>query len=74
MDDTDLTAEEGRVLQVISTYIAENGFSPSMREIQQAAGFPSTSSTYRVLDSLRTKGKLEWRTRVNRTIRLAAKS
>lgn len=74
MDEPDLTPGERQVLQVISTHIAEHGFSPSVREIQEAAGLASTSSTYRVLDSLRTKGKLEWRTRVNRTIRLVARN
>lgn len=70
MDLAELSARELQVLRIVAEFIERYGYSPSIREVQLRAQLPSTSSTHRVLGSLRTKGLLEWHTRANRTMRI----
>jgi repressor LexA len=69
MAASELSPSEARVLEIVVEYITAHGYPPTVRDVQHRGGFPSSSSTYRVLDSLRAKRMLEWQPQVTRTIR-----
>lgn len=45
-----------KILQFVSSYINENGFSPTIREIQTAVGVASTATVYKDLQQLCDEG------------------
>ena len=51
-----LTKKQSEILKFINKFIAENGYSPSIREICAATGFKSTSSVHAHLKTLEHYG------------------
>jgi repressor LexA len=56
--DQDLSARQGKIVQVIEDSVRSNGYVPSLREIGQAVGLASTSSVSYQLSVLAKKGYL----------------
>jgi repressor LexA len=54
----DLSARQGKIVQVIEDSVRSNGYVPSLREIGQAVGLASTSSVSYQLSELARKGYL----------------
>lgn len=60
------------VLDFIATYIAANGYGPSLREIAAGVGLASVSSAEHHVAQLETAGLVTRAARVSRSIRIAA--
>src|SRR3954466_16083035 len=54
----DLTARQRRILDYIGTTVRERGYPPTVREIGEAAGLPSSSSVHSQLANLERRGLL----------------
>lgn len=54
----------------IETYIAANGYSPTVREVGKMLGTPSSHVSFRYLKLMRGWGWLDWQPRIARTITL----
>ena len=67
-----LTSRQIEILRWITNYIAEHGYSPSLRELCLAFGFRSTQGAVCHLRPLRLKGWLTWNDRQARTLRVLA--
>ena len=52
------STKQGEILRYVTDFMAENGYSPSVREIGEAVGLRSTASVKYQLDQLRAKGLL----------------
>jgi repressor LexA len=65
-----LTEPEIKVLQILEDYSGKFGFPPSIRNIQDAGKFSSTSVVNYYLNQLETNGYIERSGRVSRGIRL----
>lgn len=52
------SSKQAEILQYVQDFIAENGYSPTVREIGAAVGLRSTASVKYQLDQLREKGAL----------------
>ena len=63
-----LTPQRHRVLGAIDDFHKANGYAPSTREIQAAAGFSNVSSVAAHLDALRDQGLVKWKNGSPRTI------
>ena len=50
--------KQEEILRYVTEFIAENGYSPTVREIGSAVGLRSTASVKYQLDQLRAKGAL----------------
>ncbi len=61
---------QGQILEVIESYIARHGCSPSNREIAAAAGLKSASSVLRHLQQLQADGYVSFQPGVPRTVRV----
>lgn len=66
----DLTAAQLNILQCIRSYIAENGYSPSVRDICSAVGLSSPSTVHSHLTALERLGYICRDGGRNRSIRL----
>lgn len=51
-----LTEKETQMLGAIKTYIEENGYSPTVRELGEIVGLKSSSTVHNHLKKLETKG------------------
>jgi len=58
-----------QILQYITNYYKENGYSPSYREIACAIGLRSPSTVHSYIMQLKAEGKLDMRRQSPRTIR-----
>lgn len=58
------------IYEFIATYIEENRFSPSMREITEGVGLQSVSTVKGHLDRMKRDGYLDFESIRPRTIRL----
>lgn len=65
-----LNDKETAVFEYIKSRLSD-GYSPSVREVQNAMGFKSTSTAQRYIEALVTAGKLEKTGSINRSLRLA---
>jgi repressor LexA len=70
MRSATLTEPQIKVLQILEDYSNKNGFPPSIRDIQDAGKFSSTSVVNYYLERLETLGHIERSGRVSRGIRL----
>lgn len=70
MQSKPLDERERVVLEYISKKLRLNGFSPSVRDIQTAAGIKSTSTVQRIIDSLEKKGYIYRESGKSRSIRI----
>lgn len=66
----DLTRREVRALIFIERTLAIHGYSPTVREIMEAIGHASPSSTHSTLWNLERKGFIRWQPNRPRTIRV----
>lgn len=62
--------KEQEILNFIKTYISENGFSPTFREICKAVNLKSTDSIYRYCQRLKNEKKIHYIEGQTRTITL----
>lgn len=67
---TDATDRQLEVLRFIARYIADNGYPPATRDIQDAFDLSSTNSVHEHLAALMRKGLLERIPMRARTLRL----
>lgn len=58
------------IYEFIKTFISENKYSPSMREITTAVGLKSVSTTHGHLDHLREKGYIDFINSSPRTLQI----
>jgi repressor LexA len=65
-----LTDRQREILAWLSAYIAERGYSPTLRELCLAFGFASTQGAACHLDPLRKKGWITWNDGQARTLRV----
>jgi SOS-response transcriptional repressor LexA len=63
-----MTPAQNEIFQIIRHYIAEKGYSPSIRDIASEAGLYRTTIT-RQLIALRNKGFITWDFHIARSIR-----
>jgi len=66
----EITSRQREVLSMISGYVAEHGYSPTLREIVRAFGWHSTRVAMGHLDALERKGAITRQRRAARTIRV----
>jgi repressor LexA len=64
-----LTDRQREIYRWIVNYIANHGFSPTIRELCLSFGFASTEGAMCHLRPLRSKGFVVWNERQSRTIR-----
>ena len=65
-----LTARQREILVWVNGYIAEHGFSPTLRELATAFGFKGPNGAACHLRPLRQKGRLSWVHGASRTLRV----
>jgi len=64
------SSKQREILEFLREFIAENGYSPSVREICAAVGLSSTSSVHHHLTELRRQGYIDMAEGKNRTVTL----
>ncbi|PNR94467.1 transcriptional repressor LexA [Petrotoga sp. 9PWA.NaAc.5.4] len=69
----ELTKRQAQILTYIKSYIEENGFAPSIRDIMKHFNFKSPRAAHKHLITLESKGYIE-RKNVSRSITLTSKS
>ena len=62
-----------KVFKAVKDLIKQNGYSPSVREIQSRANIKSTSTTWASLNRLKDAGKIDFQKNSPRTITLKPK-
>lgn len=67
---TDLTNKQRQVLDAIAALTDENGYPPTVREVQERLGKTSPSTAHTHLRHLRDKGYIEWKEGKCRSIRI----
>ncbi|OAH61931.1 hypothetical protein [Domibacillus aminovorans] len=65
-----LTERRQKIFDYICSYIEQNNYSPSVREIGKHVGLVSTSTIQWHLDRLRADGYVTWQDGKPRTLRL----
>ena len=63
-----MTAKDQEMYNIISLYIAQNGFFPTVRELCAMTGLRSTSSVHNRLKKLESLGKIQKLMECPRTI------
>ena len=53
-----MSKREKEILEIIKTFINENGYSPTVREICALSGLRSTSSVHQYIKRLKVKGHI----------------
>jgi repressor LexA len=69
-----LSDKQKRIHNYLTRYVSDNGYPPSIREIQQACKISSTSVVDYNLNILENRGMLERRSDVSRGIKLVGKT
>ena len=67
-----LTPRQAEILNWLANYIAERGYSPTVRELCLAFGFGSVNGAMCHLQPLRKKGWITWNENQARTLRVLA--
>lgn len=70
MDSKTLTTEQKDVLSNINTFIKNNGYSPTVRELCTMSGVKSSSTMMNRMNQLRKLGYISWVQQSPRTIRV----
>lgn len=65
-----MITQRDRIVDVIMSMTAENGFAPTIREIGEAVGLRSPDSVCFHLAKLREEGRVTWLDGKSRTIRV----
>lgn len=68
-----MSERQKEILQIIKTFIKENGYSPTVREICSIANIRSTSSVHGDIKSLKAKGHITSGVDMPRSIALTKK-
>ena len=63
-----MTDKDREMYNIIMLYIAQNGFSPTVRELCKMSGLRSTSTVHSRLKKLESLGKIQKPTECPRTI------
>ena len=63
-----VTEKDREMYNIIMLYIAQNGFSPTVRELCKMSGLRSTSTVHSRLKKLESLGKIQKLTECPRTI------
>lgn len=63
-----MTDKDREMYNIIMLYIAQNGFSPTVRELCKMSGLRSTSTVHSRLKKLESLGKIQKLTECPRTI------
>lgn len=71
--DSHVTPQGRRILAFVNGFIAEYGYSPTVREIQAHLGLASPATPHRHLEVLRERGFITWRADTYRTFVLTDK-
>lgn len=66
----ELTQKESRIYKYISETLKNEGYAPSVRDIQTALNIPSTSTVHSYLARLEQKGYIQKEQGKSRTLRL----
>ncbi|MGC4378230.1 hypothetical protein WD019_15080 [Fictibacillus sp. Mic-4] len=69
-----ISKRQQEILDLITNYIREYSFPPTVREICNLSGLRSTSTVHRHLEQLRKKGLITWEEGLPRTLRLIDQS
>jgi repressor LexA len=72
--DSQLTARQAEILQVIRDHVAETGRPPSRPELAKMLGIASTNGVFKHLDALARKGAIELTPNAARGIRVTVES
>ena len=67
-----VTRRQNAVLEFVTKYCAEHGYSPSYQEIADAVGIASKSGVKRLVDGLVMRGRLEMLPRRARSMTVVA--
>lgn len=65
-----LTDKQRKIYQWIGRYIAQHGYSPTLREIAARFKISSLNGVACHLDALRSKGRVDWVDGCSRTLRV----
>ena len=65
-----MSDRQQKIYDFIKSYIAENHYSPTMREITDAVGLKSVSTVHGHLDRMRDKGYINFVNTSARTLRI----
>lgn len=71
--DSHVTPQGRKILGFVNEFIAEYGYSPTVREIQSHLGLASAATPHRHLEVLRERGFVTWKPETYRTIVLTEK-
>ena len=63
-----MTDKDREIYNIIMLYIAQNGYSPTVRELCKISGLRSTSTVHNRLKKLESLGKIQKLTECPRTI------
>lgn len=66
----ELTNKQKEVLDCITWFIEDNGYSPTVRELREMMGVNSTATVFAHLKNLKNKGYITYVPKTNRTIRV----
>lgn len=66
----ELSRRQRDALRFIASFTRDNGYSPTVREVQENLGHRSVSSTHAVLCSLKDLGVIDWAKERPRTLRV----
>ena len=66
----DLTNKQKECLIIINSFIKQNGYPPTVREIGKERGNNSPATTLKHMKELKRKGYITWIERQNRTIKI----
>jgi len=65
-----LTWKQFSILSELQSFITQNGYSPTVRELSKQCGIRSVSSMHVHLQKLRQHKKIEWVPKATRTLRV----
>lgn len=68
-----VSAKKAEVLRFIEDFLADKGYSPTIREIANGVGLASTASAHRYVKDLCAQGALCVAPKLNRTITITSK-
>lgn len=68
-----MNEKQKEILEIIKTFIEENGYSPTVREISRLANIKSTSSVHRYIKKLKADGYITNGAELPRSIALTNK-
>ena len=68
------TKAQARVLEAIREYIAQHGYSPSIRDLMVACDLYSPSTVYVHMNNLKAKGLISFKKGIARSIRVIDES